>query len=128
MIQEEARVKAGDKWQQNDFIFTSGNGRPLHPETLTDHHRQAMERAGLTHVRYHDLRHTAATLLIAQGVPMKFVQKILGHSSFKVTMDTYAHVLPSMLEDAAQVMEDLLTPQTPLLHSVVAHDPLQLIQ
>jgi len=129
MIQEAERIKAGDKWQEQHFVFTSRNGRPITPERIGVQHKEAMKRAGLALIRFHDLRHTAATLLLAQGVPMKLVQKILGHSSFKLTMDTYAHVLPSMLEDAALVMEGLLTSSSPqLLQTDVALDQSKVVQ
>ena len=59
-----------------------------------------MKKAGLPHMRFHDLRHSAATLLLSMSVPMKVVQELLGHSSFTITADIYSHVLPSMLEGA----------------------------
>jgi integrase len=60
-------------------------------------------------IRFHDLRHTAATLLLGQGVHPKIVQERLGHSPIAITLDTYSHVLPSMRRDAAQRLDDLLS-------------------
>ena len=59
---------------------------------------------GLPHMRFHDLRHSAATLLLSMGVPMKVVQELLGHSNISITMDTYSHVLPSMQKEAIEKM------------------------
>jgi integrase len=68
---------------------------------------QALERAGLPRIRVHDLRHTAATLLLSQGVHPKVVQELLGHSSITLTLDTYSHVLPGLHADAAARMDAL---------------------
>ena len=59
-----------------------------------------LKKAGLPHMRFHDLRHSAATILLGMGVPMKVVQELLGHSRFTITADVYSHVFPSMLEGA----------------------------
>ncbi len=67
-----------------------------------------LERAGLPHMRFHDLRHSCASLLLAEGVHPKVVQEMLGHSSISVTLDIYSHVLPSMQADAAEKMDRLL--------------------
>jgi integrase len=67
-----------------------------------------LERAGLPRMRFHDLRHTAATLLLAQGVHPKIVQEMLGHSTISLTLDTYSHVIPGLQEEAAAKMEALL--------------------
>nr|MBA2701958.1 tyrosine-type recombinase/integrase [Chloroflexota bacterium] len=67
-----------------------------------------LERAGLPRVRFHDLRHTAATLLLASGTHPKLVQELLGHSSIALTLDTYSHVTPTMHDEAAATMERLL--------------------
>jgi len=66
--------------------------------------------AGLPDIRFHDLRHTAATLMLQQGVHPKVVQERLGHSDISMTLNTYSHVLPVMQEEAAGKMDELLTP------------------
>jgi integrase len=71
-------------------------------------YRRLLERAGLPRVRFHDLRHTYATLALRDGVPVKVVSETLGHASITLTLDTYSHVLPDMQEDAAARMERLL--------------------
>ncbi|MBI3469167.1 MAG: site-specific integrase [Planctomycetes bacterium] len=67
-----------------------------------------LERAGLARIRFHDLRHTAATLMLAEGVHPKVVQERLGHATIGMTLDTYSHVLPSMQKEAAAKMDRLL--------------------
>jgi integrase len=68
-----------------------------------------LKRAGLPKIRFHDLRHTCATLLLCRNVHPKYVQELLGHASIAITLDTYSHVLPTMQESAAAAMEDALT-------------------
>lgn len=67
-----------------------------------------LKRAGVRRVRFHDLRHTAATLMLGRGVHVKVVSEILGHASIAITLDIYAHVLPDMQAQAAEVMESVL--------------------
>jgi integrase len=68
-----------------------------------------LQRARLPDLRFHDLRHTCATLLLGRGVHAKLVQELLGHASISVTLDTYSHVLPSMGDRIATAMEDILS-------------------
>jgi integrase len=70
--------------------------------------RPLLEKAGLPLIRFHDLRHTVASLLLLAGVHPKVVAELLGHSTINLTLDTYSHVLPSMLESAVEVLDPLL--------------------
>ena len=90
------------------LVFTTTIGTPLDPRNVLRHFSRVLSAAGIAHVRFHDLRHSCATLLLAQGVPARVVQDILGHSAIRVTMDTYAHVMPSMREDAMRAMDSVL--------------------
>lgn len=84
-----------------DLVFCLPNGRPFHVGNLTRRDfRKVLERAKLPQIRFHDLRHGTATLHLARGVHPKIVQEILGHSTIKVTMDTYSHALPAMQREA----------------------------
>jgi integrase len=107
-IQEEEKSAAGMKWKRDsDFVFTSRYGARIVIEELTRELNNALELAKLPHMRFHDLRHSTASLLLAKGVPMKIVQEILGHANFQITGDLYTHVLPSQLREAMQTMNDI---------------------
>ena len=80
--------------------------QPLEPRQRS--FKPLLKRAGLPHMRFHDLRHTCATLLLSRGVHPKFVQGLLGHATIAITLDTYSHVLPSMGDATAKAMEDAL--------------------
>jgi integrase len=69
-----------------------------------------LKRAGLPHIRFHDLRHTCATLLLSKNVHPKFVQELLGHATIAITLDTYSHVLPGMGDYTVRAMHNALTP------------------
>jgi integrase len=109
-IQHQDRLLAGDRWVENDLIFPSTIGTPLGPRNLFRHFKKVLVKAGLPEIRFHDLRHTAATLMLQQGVHPKVVQERLGHSSISLTLDTYSHVIPSMQQEAVDKMDELLTP------------------
>ena len=88
-------------------MFANSIGRPLEEARVSRTYRRDLERAGLPAIRLHDLRHTAATLLIESGVNIKSVQAALGHSTIAVTMDIYAHVTPAMQASVADAMDRL---------------------
>jgi integrase len=98
--QREARKQAGNAWQDRDLVFTNGRGGYVSPMYLLALFNKALAEAGLPHMRFHDLRHSAVTLLVGMGVPLKVVQEIVGHSDITMTADIYAHVLPAMQRDA----------------------------
>ena len=92
-----------------EVIFCNTLGGPMRRSHFHDQHFKPMLRkAGLPECRFHDLRHTSATLLLAQGVHPKVVQERLGHSQISVTLDTYSHVLPTMQAEAAGKFDDML--------------------
>ena len=102
--------QAGDLWRENGLIFASESGEPLKRHYITTHQfKPLLKRAGLPQIRFHDLRHTCATLLLAKNVNPKVVSEMLGHATIAITLDTYSHVLPNMRSEAAQAMEDTLT-------------------
>lgn len=92
------------------MLFTSQIGSPLSPESLTQHFKAQLAKAGLpTSVRFHDLRHTCATLMIKQRIHPRVVMEILGHSQIATTMNTYGHVLPEVQREAVSVLDKLFT-------------------
>ena len=90
------------------LVFTTSTGRPNSPRNILRHFKVVIERTGLPEIRFHDLRHTHATLLLAAGVHPKIVQERLGHSQISLTLDTYSHVIPSLQTEAADQFEAIL--------------------
>ena len=108
--QLEDKSRLAGLWQDTGLVFTSTTGTPLDVGNLTYRSfRPLLEQADLSRIRFHDLRHTCATLLLSKNVNPKVVQERLGHANISETMDTYSHVLPSMQETAVNAMEDVLT-------------------
>lgn len=91
------------------FVFTRDDGRPLSRSMVDKAWTRLNARAGVPQVRFHDLRHTAATLLLGRGVHPKIVSEMLGHSTVAITLDLYSHVTPTMQREAASAMDDLLS-------------------
>jgi len=99
----------GDFYCDQGLVFTTERGTPINPSNLRQRSFvPLLKRAGLPHIRFHDLRHTCATLLLGKGVHPKFVQELLGHATIAITLDTYSHVLPGMGDHTAVAMEDAL--------------------
>lgn len=92
------------------WVFTDGDGQPVHPHAVTPAFERIARRAGVPVIRLHELRHTHGTLLIKAGVPVKVVSERLGHAHVSFTIATYQHVLPGMQADAARVYEALARP------------------
>jgi integrase len=108
--QNEQRLRLGTLWQDSGLVFTSVKGTPLDVANLTyGSFRPLLEQAELPRIRFHDLRHTCATLLLLRNVNPKIVQEMLGHANISETMDTYGHVLPSMQDTAVTAMESALS-------------------
>ncbi len=102
--------RVGSLWSENDLIFASETGEPLNRHNLTRRSfKPLLKRAGLPQVRFHDLRHTCATLLLTRNVNPKIVSEMLRHSTIAITLDTYSHVLPNMRDQAAAAMEEALS-------------------
>lgn len=100
--QEKKRITAGLLWRGSPCLFTTPIGTPIDPRNDNREFKKLLGRAGLPPVRLHDLMHTAASLLLAQGVPARVVMEILGHSQIALTMNTYSHVAPEVSREAAE--------------------------
>ena len=108
-VQAEQRLKIGNEWQAHDLVFCSEFGTPLSIPNLTYRYfRPILERAGLPQIRLYDLRHSHATLLLAADEHLKVVSERLGHSTIRLTADTYSHVLESMQQGTASKLESML--------------------
>ncbi|MBM0228390.1 MULTISPECIES: tyrosine-type recombinase/integrase [Micromonospora] len=90
------------------LVFATSVGTPIHPRNDCRSFREIIRQAGLRQVRLPDLRHTAASVLLAQGVPARVVMEILGHSQISVTLNIYAHVAPEIAREAAARLEAAL--------------------
>ena len=107
--QAETRLKLGDAWTELDLVFPSALGRMYEPSNFVRYQfKPIIKRTGLPNVRLHDLRHTAATLLLAKGINPKVVSEMLGHSNVSNTLNVYGHVLPHMQQEAADLMDRVL--------------------
>jgi integrase len=104
------RLAAGERWIENDLIFPTIIGTPSEGSNLIRNFKSLLRACNLPNIRFHDLRHTAATLMLQQGIHPKVVQERLGHSQISMTLDTYSHVLPNMQEEAAQKIDELIIP------------------
>lgn len=106
--QLEQKFNAGDRWEESDRLFTSWNGKPIHPDTVTDWFSKFIKRSGLPYVTLHSLRHTNATLMIAEGTDVCTVSRRLGHANTATTLNIYAHALKSKDREAANTLDNVL--------------------
>ena len=105
--QTRRRDQVGDRWQENGLLIDRGDGEPVNPDTLSTGWARQLRKHGLPRVRFHDLRHAHATLMLTQGVHPKVVSERLGHASIGITLDTYSHVLPTLQQEAAEAFDRL---------------------
>lgn len=113
-IHEEAlhqeRIEIGERWKENDLIFPSNVGTPTRPSKIFVRFKKLIKMAGLPDIRFHDLRHTAASLMLNNGVPLIIVSRRLGHAQPSITLNVYGHLIPSMQEQAAELMDRITAP------------------
>lgn len=108
--QQSERLAAGENWEEYGLIFTTSNGTPIHQRNLQRDFKALLKRAGLPPIRFHDLRHTAASLMLNHDVPVIVVSRRLGHARTSITLDVYGHLLPSMQAEAAELIDELVVP------------------
>lgn len=110
--QIEQRLVAGSAWRENGLVFTTSIGTPIDPRETSRDFKRILVKAKLSaSLRFHDLRHSAASLLLAQGVELRAIMELLGHSTIALTANTYSHVLPSLKREMADAMDVLLWEQ-----------------
>jgi integrase len=102
------RSRAGSAWRQTGVVFTTEFGEPCDPRNAFRALKVAAAKAGLPDVGLHTLRHSAASLMLTHGVPLKVVSEILGHSSIAITGDVYGHVAPDVSREAPDILGDVL--------------------
>jgi integrase len=104
--QVERRLQVGEAWIDRDLVFCNMVGDYFTLSSLASMFQRLLKKAVLPHMRFHDLRHSSATILLTMGVHPKVVQELLGHSQISMTMDTYSHVLPSMQQEAMKKLDE----------------------
>ncbi|MDO9545979.1 MAG: site-specific integrase [Pelolinea sp.] len=115
--QIDEKEKMGDRWDENNLIFPSTIGTPIRQRNLLRGFKKIIRESGLREIRFHDLRHTAASLMLNHGISPIIVAKRLGHSKVSMTLDTYGHLLPGMQQESADYIDDLITPIPIKLHT-----------
>jgi integrase len=106
--QKMDRLVAGSRWSDSGHVFATMLGRPHDAATISRAFDQALARAELPHTRFHDLRHSAATFLLSQGIGLEDVKNLLGHSTIVLTSNTYGHVLEQRQQEMARGMDAVL--------------------
>jgi len=104
-----SRKLRASSYEDSDLVFATVKGTPLDAQNIVNSHfKPLLKRAGLPSIRWHDLRHTCATLLLGRGVHPKLVEHLLAHASMTMTLDRYSHWIPSMGRHAADGMDEAL--------------------
>ena len=104
------KIFAGNRWEENDLIFPNSVGKPRDASITRISLNRILKASGVTKIRFHDLRHTAASILLNSNVPLIKVSRMLGHSKPSVTLDIYTHLINDQTREAANVMDRLVTP------------------
>ena len=107
--QQTQRILLGKLPSDTDLVFSHLDGKPLDPGVVSHTFAKVLKKARLPHIRFHDLRHTHATLLLKGGAHPKIVSERLGHANIAITLDTYSHVLPGLQEGAAEHFDNLIS-------------------
>jgi len=102
--QQRERIEVGADYNDRGLVICAEDGSPIHPQSFSQAFAKAGEGAGLRKIRLHDLRHTHATIAVRAGVPVKVISERLGHESPAFTLKQYAHVVPGMQAEAAELI------------------------
>jgi integrase len=123
--QEGQRNLLGEPLVDTSLVFSHSDGKPLDPGVVSHTFAKVLKKARLPHIRFHDLRHSHATLLLKAGIHPKIVSERLGHANIGITLDTYSHVLPGLQERAAQRFDEMLEPRVIVedVSKMLAKDP-----
>jgi len=105
---QQKKISVSKHWENLNLIFPSNVGTPVTASNIRRAYKKLLTASGLPKIRFHDLRHTAASLMLNHGIPVLIASKRLGHSKPSVTIDIYGHLMPSKQEEAAQLMDRLL--------------------
>ena len=128
--EDQPRRRQTGEWDETGLVFTNSHGGPVEAGEINRALTEALKTAGLPHIRVHDLRHTAASILLEAGVHPKVVQELLGHSTIRLTLDTYSHLTPGLHRLAAETMDVVLknwVAEAPVRHLKVDRPQTQLV-
>jgi len=106
--QVEAKLQSGSAWKDYDLVFCTSLGTPLSGNVVLARLKKLLAQAGLPEMRFHDLRHSIASILFSMGIHPKIVQELLGHNRIQETVDTYSHMLPSLQQETIKRLEDTM--------------------
>lgn len=101
-------TKLGVTFTDDRLLFCEWDGKPLKPATISQYWMRLIKRLNYPHIRFHDLRHTHASLMLKQGISPKVIQERLGHATISTTLDIYSHVTPGMQRQAVEVFDKIL--------------------
>jgi integrase len=124
--QDEQRLLAGESWTEQKLIFTTRLGTPVDTSNILHRFQQILKEAGIEKMRFYDLRHTHASLLIAEGVHPKKIAERLGHASIKLTMDLYGHLFDGSDKESADRMQKLFGGDRPAIKNTALDDVIAL--
>jgi integrase len=108
---QAAERVAAEVWSDDDLVFTTSIGTAIEPRNVNRHYEGLLDKAKVRRVRFHDLRHSCASLLFELGVPLRMVMEILGHSQISTTSDIYTHVMPAQYREVADTLDAWLGDQ-----------------
>jgi integrase len=108
--QQDERIAAGEAWKEYDLIFPTSVGTPIDQRSFLRTFKLFLKHAGLPPIRFHDLRHTSASLMLNHDIPVIIVSRRLGHARASITSDVYGHLMPNMQDEAAEMIDELVTP------------------
>lgn len=103
----EQQQKQGDRWEKRGLVFPDRSGGYFNPNYLLRVFKKMLQGAGLSHMHFHELRHSAATILASMGINMKVIQEMLGHSDISITLGLYSHLMPSMQQEVIETWDDV---------------------
>lgn len=106
--QAQERLAAGPEWADSDLVFTTKKGTPVDPDNFAHYFHRLCARAELGHWTPHELRHSAASIMLAQGTPLWVVSEVLGHASLAITKDVYGHLIGEEKKEATKAITDVL--------------------
>jgi integrase len=109
-LQQEDRIKSGDQWRELGLMFPNHFGGPLEFRNLIRDYRILLQATGLPRIRFHDLRHTAASIMLNHNIPVIVVSRRLGHSKPSITLDIYGHLMANAQDEVAELLDEMITP------------------